>query len=177
MTNTNCLEGFKCPECGQDESFFIGIQTLIRLYDDGSEDVPTDTEYNDSNYCRCTNCDYESTVGVFRGIAPAGLGSEPRHSKAPWLPGHKSGDVEPVVSGGVVIAEMIPTDCTEEEFQANCSLVYASPKLLRALKGCFEALQSGMTDEERNAVFGNGYGIYQLMEEAENAIAEAEAAA
>jgi hypothetical protein len=57
-----------------------------------------------------------------------------RHTPGPWVPGIKDGNVEPVVSGGVSIAEMIPTDCTEEEFEANCSLVYAAPLMLEALE-------------------------------------------
>ena len=50
------------------------------------------------------------------------------------MPGIKDEDVEPVIAGGVRIADMIPTDCTEEEFEANCALVYAAPLLLEALE-------------------------------------------
>jgi hypothetical protein len=57
-----------------------------------------------------------------------------RHTPGPWLPGIKDGDVEPVIAGGVRIAEMIPTDCTEEEFAANCALVYAATLMLEALE-------------------------------------------
>jgi hypothetical protein len=49
-------------------------------------------------------------------------------------PGIKDGDVEPVIAGGVRITEMIPTDGTEEEFEANCALVYAALLLLEALE-------------------------------------------
>ena len=56
-----------------------------------------------------------------------------QHTPGPWLPGIKDGDVEPVIAGGVPIAEMIPSHCTEEEFEANCSLVYAAPDMHEAL--------------------------------------------
>jgi hypothetical protein len=46
----------------------------------------------------------------------------------------KDRDVAPVIEGGVRITEMIPTDCTEEEFEANCALVYAATRMLEALE-------------------------------------------
>jgi hypothetical protein len=76
-----------------------------------------------------------------------------RHTPGPWLPGIRDGDVEPVIAGGVRIAEMIPTDCTKEEFEANCSLVYAAPNLLAALETLIEkaddilAAIDGTTDQ------------------------------
>ena len=67
----------------------------------------------------------------------------PHHTPAPWLPGIRNGDVVPVIAGGVPIAEMIPTYCTEEEFTANCSLVYAAPALLAAVLSTLLALEEG----------------------------------
>jgi hypothetical protein len=56
------------------------------------------------------------------------------HTKEPWTFGHKDGDVEPIVAGGVVIAEIIPTGCSREEFEANCSLIVRAPLLFATLE-------------------------------------------
>jgi len=56
------------------------------------------------------------------------------HTPDPWLPGIRSGDTEPVVAAGVVIAEMIPTDCSPEEFQANRQMVYDAPAMFALLE-------------------------------------------
>jgi hypothetical protein len=81
----------------------------------------------------------------------------------------------PEDSGFAIIASVNPDTPdggkSQGEFMVRaCNSHY---ELLGALEGCLEALQSGMSDEERDRVFGDGYGIYQLMEEAGNVIAKA----
>jgi cellobiose-specific phosphotransferase system component IIA len=71
-----------------------------------------------------------------------------RYTSGPWLPGIKDGDVEPVIAGGVPIAEMIPTHCTEEEFEANCSLVHAAPELLDALEAICNHTMVNLADAD-----------------------------
>ena len=56
------------------------------------------------------------------------------HTKDTWCFGIKETDNERIVAGGVVIAEVIPTDCYEDEFQGNCNLIVNAPLLFKALE-------------------------------------------
>ncbi len=38
MTNTNCLEGIQCPQCGNADRFRIVATSLFTVTDDGTED-------------------------------------------------------------------------------------------------------------------------------------------
>lgn len=58
----------------------------------------------------------------------------PQHTPGPWVAGIKDGDVERICAGGVCVAEVLPTDCTPEEFEANARLIAAAPDLLEALE-------------------------------------------
>lgn len=62
------------------------------------------------------------------------MSNRAKHTPGPWNFGMKSGDSEIIVAGGVALAEVFPTDCTEEEFEANAQLIKAAPELLEALK-------------------------------------------
>jgi DNA-directed RNA polymerase subunit RPC12/RpoP len=66
MTNTNCLEGFRCPRCGSEAEFRIEVCTVITFTDDGSTDTGADLEWQDDSYCECTACDHAATVKDFR---------------------------------------------------------------------------------------------------------------
>lgn len=68
-TNTNCLEGMKCPECGYEDEFIIAAQTWATIGDDGCEDH-ADIEYDETAACKCRECNYIATVGVFLGEPP-----------------------------------------------------------------------------------------------------------
>jgi hypothetical protein len=48
MTNTNCLEGIRCPDCGNEESFRIAAKTIVTVTDDGIEDHG-DMEWDDDS--------------------------------------------------------------------------------------------------------------------------------
>jgi len=39
MTNENCLEGIRCPQCGQEDCFKITALITCNVTDDGSEPV------------------------------------------------------------------------------------------------------------------------------------------
>ena len=66
MANTNCLEGWKCPGCGQDEAFFVSAVINMLLTDDGTEHVGgADAYYDDESFCRCFDCDEEGKVSDF----------------------------------------------------------------------------------------------------------------
>jgi hypothetical protein len=38
MTNKNCLEGIRCPQCGYEDAFRIEAQIRVYVTDDGTED-------------------------------------------------------------------------------------------------------------------------------------------
>ena len=68
MTNTNCLAGFKCPQCAATDQFDISTEQVSRWRDDGLIDTHGDSEWTPRSFCRCTNCDYASTVAEFTGV-------------------------------------------------------------------------------------------------------------
>lgn len=65
MSNTNCLEGFKCPACGSEERFSIEVTTTIDFDDDGALNSGGDTEWDNSSFCQCYDCDHSGTVAEF----------------------------------------------------------------------------------------------------------------
>lgn len=65
MTNTNCLEGMACPECGSEGPFWITARTRFLVHDDGTEEY-TDVEWDSSDWCRCRDCHHEATAGGFK---------------------------------------------------------------------------------------------------------------
>ena len=67
MTNENCLEGIKCPKCGNEDRFFIAA-TIIADVTDGGADVAknTDMEWDDDSHTRCPDCGEEGVLGGFR---------------------------------------------------------------------------------------------------------------
>lgn len=69
MSNTNCLEGFKCPKCGSEDLFRIAI-TAIAVVCDGGVDETYDHEWDDSSYCECCGCHHYATVAEFREVKP-----------------------------------------------------------------------------------------------------------
>lgn len=68
MPNENCLKGIKCPNCGQEDQFRIGVQTIVIMTDDGSEDdkMGGDQEWDDDSYIECVDCHTNGKVGDFR---------------------------------------------------------------------------------------------------------------
>lgn len=65
MSNTNCLEGIKCPSCGQEDSFQVIATTVFTLSDEGTGDH-TDVEYDDDSPMYCTECPFEGNVSDFK---------------------------------------------------------------------------------------------------------------
>lgn len=72
MPNTNCLEGFKCPKCGFEDSFEIEMKSTFTLTDDGTGDHG-DTEWGDEAACQCGDCGHLGTVKDFRNVEPEGV--------------------------------------------------------------------------------------------------------
>jgi DNA-directed RNA polymerase subunit RPC12/RpoP len=69
MTNTNCLEGFRCPNCGSEAPFRIEVSTVVTFTDDGSTDTGADLEWQHDSYCECPACDHVAIVAAFRPTA------------------------------------------------------------------------------------------------------------
>jgi len=70
MTNTNCLEGMKCPDCGSEGPFRISIEVVVLMHDDGFyTDTLNDATWGDSSYCCCDQCNWAFEVADFKAAA------------------------------------------------------------------------------------------------------------
>ena len=67
--NENCLEGMRCPECGDFGPFkiFATKSGMVEVSDDGSEDFQGDIEWDDDSACECCGCGHLGTVRKFKG--------------------------------------------------------------------------------------------------------------
>jgi hypothetical protein len=65
MANSNCLENVKCPQCGQEHAFEIVVSVLVRVTDDGTEDIGGDYGWNRDSFCRCVGCGRTGALGEF----------------------------------------------------------------------------------------------------------------
>ena len=81
MTNTNCLEGIRCPKCGQEDRFFIMGCAQFEVTDDGSDAVG-DHEWDDSSATRCVQCGFDGELKDFRVLPPDPDGKN--HDRAAW---------------------------------------------------------------------------------------------
>lgn len=66
--NTNCLEGWRCPECHNYGPFKIQttIQAEVLMTDGGSvEQNNSHTGWNDDDSARCIDCGYEAEIYTF----------------------------------------------------------------------------------------------------------------
>lgn len=66
MANTNCLEGIKCPECGQEDEFRIEVVMTAKVKDEGVADVSGDTYWDKDSWCYCPQCEREGKVKEFQ---------------------------------------------------------------------------------------------------------------
>ncbi len=64
MSNSNCLEGFRCPECGSYEPFDIEVNATITVYDNGHGDAEH-TEWDENSSCICVECGRAGIVDDF----------------------------------------------------------------------------------------------------------------
>lgn len=68
--NTNCLEGIRCPECGQEDEFEIDATATLLVTDDGWDLARySAAEWGRYSSIKCTDCGKlgevaEFTVGV-----------------------------------------------------------------------------------------------------------------
>lgn len=69
--NTNCLEGFQCPErkCKSFGPFRIEVKTMLTVEDDGGGDTENN-EWEDDSHCECVQCGQSGTVADFQTNRP-----------------------------------------------------------------------------------------------------------
>lgn len=63
-SNGNCLTNIACPECGNRDQFRIEMKSMFTLRDDGTDGYE-DTEWGQSNYCQCGQCQHEGKARNF----------------------------------------------------------------------------------------------------------------
>lgn len=75
MANTNCLEGFQCPQCESYGPFRIEVTMTVLMYDEGSEDddMSCDQHWGSDSYCACHECHYHGTAKDFQTPAQPSL--------------------------------------------------------------------------------------------------------
>lgn len=63
--NSNCLEGYECPNCGWNDQLNIWVTTKIEMFDRGSGDHE-DLDYDDNSHAECPNCGHGGALSLFR---------------------------------------------------------------------------------------------------------------
>jgi hypothetical protein len=66
MTNNNCLEGIRCPNCGHEDGFRIDAQITVYVTDDGTEDEGGHYAWDGESPCRCAECNHAGRIKDFR---------------------------------------------------------------------------------------------------------------
>jgi hypothetical protein len=66
--NTNCLEGWHCPDCQSWGPFTVDVTMRVMLRDDGTHFLEDDgdTEYDDTAFAMCQDCKRQAPVAYFR---------------------------------------------------------------------------------------------------------------
>ena len=62
--NDNCLDGLRCPRCGNEASFRIAATATFLVVDDGTEEHEN-VEWDDASRIDCTGCYHSATVADF----------------------------------------------------------------------------------------------------------------
>jgi hypothetical protein len=100
-TGDGCIEGMRCPKCGNHEEFKIVGSTLWDVLEDGCDDHD-DVEWDDDSYCRCSECGHDGTV---RDFTP---GSDPNPAR--WN--------EDGIQFARLLAEIRAVGLTKEQYEA-----------------------------------------------------------
>ena len=67
MTNTNCLAGIRCPECGNEYRLLIHGIVRLSVTDEGAEPADgCDWHWDDSSLTICPDCDRDGPLAEFR---------------------------------------------------------------------------------------------------------------
>jgi hypothetical protein len=69
MPNQNCLQGIRCPHCGQEDRFLIRTNCLVMVEDDGADlagpAYGNGYEWDDKHSCRCPECGRSGPLKAF----------------------------------------------------------------------------------------------------------------
>lgn len=64
--NSNCLEGIRCPRCGQNDAFDIGATVTLRVTDAGwTAEESQDAEWDEKSRITCPDCNTTGTIRDF----------------------------------------------------------------------------------------------------------------
>jgi len=64
MSNQNCLQGIKCPKCGNEDRFKIQASIACHVTDEGSE-PDGDHEWDETSHTICPVCEFENSLAAF----------------------------------------------------------------------------------------------------------------
>lgn len=87
MPNENCLEGFRCPECGHEDDFMIDGTTTFSVEDAGTGDTQ-DVHWDDHSFCACGDCQHSGIVKDFQidtQVVEPGIPCDPIDAVAPKI--------------------------------------------------------------------------------------------
>lgn len=65
MANKNCLEGVRCPKCGQEDRFHINAEITVSVTDDGTEDMDGNYGWSENSACFCPDCEFNEILSFF----------------------------------------------------------------------------------------------------------------
>lgn len=89
MPNINCLQGIRCPKCGNEDEFLIQALVTVTVTDEGSSDEGCNHEWTDDSFCECGSyeCEYTGKLKDFyidkKPIVPASMRT--RLEKMEWV--------------------------------------------------------------------------------------------
>ena len=69
--NTNCLEGYRCSVCKQEDEILVWAKVCVSLTDDGTDAYADSTkhcsevEYDGASDAQCPSCDYTGRLTTF----------------------------------------------------------------------------------------------------------------
>jgi hypothetical protein len=72
MTNTNCLEGIRCPSCGHEDDFRIEARIMIFVADNGTDDESGQYAWDGESPCWFAGCAHEGKIKYFENQKPTG---------------------------------------------------------------------------------------------------------
>ena len=91
--NTNCLMGFRCPDCGSEGPFRIEGSSVFEVHDDGTEGHE-DVNWDGTSNCWCPGC---QRAGIVSDFCPEFYGrsdDEGKYLEAARRLHHVDGDLE-----------------------------------------------------------------------------------
>ena len=72
MVNVNCLEGIRCPDCGNEMAFYIQSTAVMYVTDDGAA-CRSDIEWDDASHTQCVECERSGKLANFKSKPPASV--------------------------------------------------------------------------------------------------------